>query len=125
MEAVTTFVTSTLPAALVALPLPKTFAGFMKLTQNEWLQLLPFFVTLLVIVYTANAFLGFGGAAKRANHYQDLDKKKVVHKVSLGGKEKLVLCRCWKSKSFPYCDGSHNAHVNDGSDNAGPLIVSL
>ena len=25
---------------------------------------------------------------------------------------KLVMCRCWKSNTFPYCDGSHNAHVS-------------
>ena len=124
MEAIANFVTKTLPATLVALPLPKTFGGFLELTQKEWIQLLPFIVTLVVVVYTANAFLGFGGVAKRANHYQDLDKKKVVHNVSLGDKDKLVLCRCWKSKNFPYCDGSHNAHVNDGSDNSGPLIVT-
>jgi CDGSH-type Zn-finger protein len=23
---------------------------------------------------------------------------------------KLVMCRCWKSEKFPYCDGAHNAH---------------
>ena len=23
-----------------------------------------------------------------------------------------ALCRCWKSKTFPYCDGSHAKHGN-------------
>ena len=56
---------------------------------------------------------------------------------------KKVFCRCWKSKTFPYCDGSHvgvrcaavralcgtNAscpaqHNQETGDNLGPLIVT-
>ena len=36
---------------------------------------------------------------------------------------KKVFCRCWKSKTFPYCDGSHVAHNKETGDNLGPLIV--
>mmetsp|Transcript_77577 Transcript_77577/g.203680 ORF Transcript_77577/g.203680 Transcript_77577/m.203680 type:complete len:101 (-) Transcript_77577:68-370(-) len=36
---------------------------------------------------------------------------------------KLVFCRCWKSKKFPYCDGAHAAHNKLTGDNVGPLIV--
>uniref|UniRef100_A0A0G4HSV7 Iron-binding zinc finger CDGSH type domain-containing protein n=1 Tax=Chromera velia CCMP2878 TaxID=1169474 RepID=A0A0G4HSV7_9ALVE len=36
---------------------------------------------------------------------------------------KLVMCRCWKSTSFPYCDGSHTAHNQETNDNVGPLIL--
>ena len=25
-------------------------------------------------------------------------------------KSKIALCRCWKSKKFPYCDGSHREY---------------
>lgn len=37
--------------------------------------------------------------------------------------DKKVFCRCWKSKTFPLCDGSHNAHNECCKDNVGPLIV--
>ena len=36
---------------------------------------------------------------------------------------KKVYCRCWKSKKFPHCDGSHVAHNRETGDNVGPLIV--
>mmetsp|Transcript_42416 Transcript_42416/g.120911 ORF Transcript_42416/g.120911 Transcript_42416/m.120911 type:complete len:99 (-) Transcript_42416:99-395(-) len=36
---------------------------------------------------------------------------------------KLVYCRCWRSKTFPYCDGSHAAHNKLTGDNVGPLII--
>ena len=58
---------------------------------------------------------------------------------------KKVYCRCWKSKTFPLCDGSHVAvrpafalrlhprrsraaalaqHNKETGDNLGPLIVT-
>jgi len=37
--------------------------------------------------------------------------------------KKAVFCRCWKSKKFPYCDGSHNKHNESTQDNVGPLII--
>jgi len=37
--------------------------------------------------------------------------------------QKTVFCRCWRSKKFPYCDGSHNDHNKETGDNVGPLIV--
>ena len=36
---------------------------------------------------------------------------------------KVVMCRCWKSKKFPYCDGSHTEHNSACGDNVGPLII--
>ena len=39
------------------------------------------------------------------------------------GKGKLVMCRCWKSKCFPYCDGSHVQHNKETGDNVGPLVI--
>lgn len=36
---------------------------------------------------------------------------------------KVVMCRCWKSSTFPYCDGSHNNHNKETGDNVGPLII--
>lgn len=31
--------------------------------------------------------------------------------------------RCWKSKTFPYCDGAHNEHNKKTGDNVGPVVV--
>ncbi|CAF1399937.1 unnamed protein product [Adineta ricciae] len=33
-------------------------------------------------------------------------------------------CRCWKSKKFPFCDGSHNAWNKETGDNVGPLVIT-
>ena len=33
------------------------------------------------------------------------------------------ILRCWKSKKFPYCDGSHAKHNSLTGDNVGPLII--
>lgn len=52
------------------------------------------------------------------------DQPKVVDTLDvedLGNKS--VFCRCWKSKKFPYCDGSHAAHNKECGDNVGPLII--
>jgi CDGSH-type Zn-finger protein len=36
---------------------------------------------------------------------------------------KKSMCRCWKSKKFPYCDGAHVKHNKETGDNVGPLII--
>jgi len=37
--------------------------------------------------------------------------------------KKLSLCRCWKSKTFPICDGTHKQHNRDNDDNCGPVCI--
>jgi CDGSH-type Zn-finger protein len=29
------------------------------------------------------------------------------HTVTIDASEKIALCRCWHSKKFPFCDGTH------------------
>lgn len=41
------------------------------------------------------------------------------HEVTLSEGQTVALCRCWKSKKFPYCDGSHR----ELDDSKGPVIV--
>mmetsp|Transcript_35135 Transcript_35135/g.59145 ORF Transcript_35135/g.59145 Transcript_35135/m.59145 type:complete len:100 (-) Transcript_35135:214-513(-) len=53
------------------------------------------------------------------------DEAKVVTMLKCGEIEgKAVMCRCWKSKTFPYCDAAHVAHNKATGDNVGPLIIS-
>lgn len=38
-------------------------------------------------------------------------------------KPKVCYCRCWKSKKFPYCDGSHREYNAETGDNLGPMVI--
>lgn len=40
-------------------------------------------------------------------------------KITVKSGDTVALCRCWQSKKFPFCDGSHNKL----EDNVGPIIV--
>lgn len=54
----------------------------------------------------------------------DKENPKVVNSVSINDIEKqAVYCRCWKSATFPLCNGAHMAHNKETGDNVGPLIV--
>ena len=66
-------------------------------------------------------------AQKRINNKIDLDSPKVatMEKLAKDDNEKKVYCRCWKSVTFPLCDGSHMKHNKEFEDNVGPLIVTV
>ncbi|CAM9677413.1 unnamed protein product [Ectocarpus sp. 6 AP-2014] len=96
----------------------------------------------LVTLGCANAFVVPAGrtvvraetarAAEKINTIEfELDKPKAsqassgvvtMDSVDAGGKK--VYCRCWKSGTFPLCDGAHVKHNEATGDNVGPLIVS-
>jgi CDGSH-type Zn-finger protein len=37
--------------------------------------------------------------------------------------DSIAFCRCWRSKKFPLCDGSHNTFNKQMGDNVGPICL--
>ncbi|EKX43954.1 hypothetical protein GUITHDRAFT_72700 [Guillardia theta CCMP2712] len=61
----------------------------------------------------------------KINHKIELDNPKVATTDTIEPGQKVVYCRCWKSATFPKCDGAHNKHNQETGDNVGPLIVNV
>uniref|UniRef100_A0A8V0YYL6 CDGSH iron-sulfur domain-containing protein 2 n=1 Tax=Gallus gallus TaxID=9031 RepID=A0A8V0YYL6_CHICK len=94
---------------------------------SEWLRLLPFLGVLALLGYLAvRPFLPKKKQQKDSLINLKIQKEnpKVVNEINI---EDLCLtkayCRCWRSKTFPVCDGSHNKHNELTGDNVGPLIL--
>ncbi|XP_072988588.1 CDGSH iron-sulfur domain-containing protein NEET [Typha latifolia] len=53
------------------------------------------------------------------------EEGKVVDSVVLADLSKplTAYCRCWRSGTFPLCDGSHVKHNKATGDNVGPLLL--
>jgi CDGSH-type Zn-finger protein len=51
-----------------------------------------------------------------------IDFDEIKAKVAAG--EKVSLCRCYRSKRFPYCDGSHIKHNEETGDNIAPAVLT-
>ncbi|XP_025023444.1 CDGSH iron-sulfur domain-containing protein 2 isoform X1 [Python bivittatus] len=136
-----------LPAYLKRLPLPESVGGFLRLTEihgtvllinrhffqgksqvSEWLRLLPFLGVLALLGYLAiRPFLPKKKQQKDSLINLKIQKEnpKVVNEINIEDlcHTKAVYCRCWRSKTFPVCDGSHNKHNESTGDNVGPLIL--
>ncbi|KAJ7975594.1 CDGSH iron-sulfur domain-containing protein NEET [Quillaja saponaria] len=52
-------------------------------------------------------------------------EEKVVDAVVVTelSKPLTAYCRCWRSGTFPLCDGSHVKHNKANGDNVGPLLL--
>uniref|UniRef100_A0A8C3J8C7 CDGSH iron-sulfur domain-containing protein 2 n=1 Tax=Calidris pygmaea TaxID=425635 RepID=A0A8C3J8C7_9CHAR len=123
LESLARIVKVQLPAYLKRLPLPESVGGFIRLTVSEWLRLLPFLGVLALLGYLAvRPFLPKKKQQKDSLINLKIQKEnpKVVNEINI---EDLCLtkayCRCWRSKTFPVCDGSHNKHNELTGDNAG------
>ncbi|TDH69259.1 hypothetical protein CCR75_002581 [Bremia lactucae] len=130
MDAIRRYLKTSLPRYLKGLPLPRTFSGFLKLKYDDWMYLAPLLITILALGLTL--FAGKNSTKPgRLNRKVQLEKEKVVDFISLPDVEEIIktkgkctLCRCWKSKNFPYCDGAHLKHNKETSDNVGPLVLT-
>mmetsp|Transcript_43472 Transcript_43472/g.98254 ORF Transcript_43472/g.98254 Transcript_43472/m.98254 type:complete len:107 (-) Transcript_43472:287-607(-) len=84
-------------------------------------------IGMLIIIVIGEGNLN---VKQRINKKVKLNEAKVVDKATLedladrtkDGKP-VAFCRCWKSKTFPYCDGSHASWNTEAKDNTGPLLV--
>ncbi|XP_060524314.1 CDGSH iron-sulfur domain-containing protein 2 homolog isoform X2 [Cylas formicarius] len=109
-----------LPNYFSNLPIPDSFG------VKDWLALLPPTAATAGVGYLA--YKAFCPKARQSsskiNHSVQLSNPKVVDAIDVEDiVEKAAFCRCWKSKNWPYCDGSHADHNKETSDNVGPVIV--
>ncbi|KAG8519435.1 CDGSH iron-sulfur domain-containing protein 2, partial [Galemys pyrenaicus] len=128
LESVARIVKVQLPAYLKRLPVPESITGFARLTVAEWLRLLPFLGVLALLGYLAvRPFLPKKKQQKDSLINLKIQKEnpKVVNEINIEDLclTKAAYCRCWRSKTFPACDGSHNKHNELTGDNVGPLIL--
>ncbi|XP_046359402.1 CDGSH iron-sulfur domain-containing protein 2 homolog B-like [Haliotis rufescens] len=126
MESVSTLVRVSLPTYLKNLPIPDSFGGIANLTGQDWLSLIPFVGTVSLIVYVT--VQAFKPKVEKKNFPVNLkiqkENAKVVNMVDIEDLgDKVSYCRCWRSKKFPLCDGSHNKHNDEMGDNVGPLVL--
>merc|ERR1712079_335913 len=115
-----------IPSYLHSLPVPDSLLGWFSLSISDWARLVPFGVAVGGLSYLSLQGLvnapGVGPAIKEK--LIKMKCPKVVDTIDIEDMgDKGVFCRCWKSKKFPYCDGSHAKHNTETGDNVGPLIV--
>ncbi|KAL3876347.1 hypothetical protein ACJMK2_034206 [Sinanodonta woodiana] len=126
MEAISHFVRVSISEYFKNLPVPDSFVGFASLTATEWLTLLPFVGTLSLLIYvTVQAFKAKPVPEDtKVNRKIQKESSKVVNMVDIEDLgDKVSYCRCWRSKKFPLCDGSHTKHNEETGDNVGPLVL--
>mmetsp|Transcript_2417 Transcript_2417/g.3708 ORF Transcript_2417/g.3708 Transcript_2417/m.3708 type:complete len:115 (-) Transcript_2417:101-445(-) len=78
------------------------------------------FVVLLVM--TRKAKSGIINPSIKKDQEKVVDMVNVAD-VAFNDKGVAAYCRCWRSKTFPLCDGSHNAFNKEVGDNVAPLVL--
>lgn len=98
----------------------------MLANRSEWLQMLPVVSTVTLLIYIAYQRFHSKPSPKDSwiNPKVQKEISKVVNMVDIEElADKTAYCRCWRSKRFPLCDGSHSKHNDDTGDNVGPLVL--
>ncbi|KAI0983962.1 hypothetical protein GJ496_011339 [Pomphorhynchus laevis] len=137
MNYISNAITKDIPDYLRNLPLPTSLIGFLDLTLTQWFELLPLFTSIVSISYfTYRDVISRVRPSKDPveriiNEYIKKDEAKVVNKVDMKSlaesfetKQTVAFCRCWRSETFPYCDGAHNLLNAELGENVGPLVIT-
>ncbi|XP_011498081.1 PREDICTED: CDGSH iron-sulfur domain-containing protein 2 homolog [Ceratosolen solmsi marchali] len=128
MEPIAHLVKVSVPNYLSNLPIPDSIGGWFQLGVKDWFSLIPPTAVLVGIGYMS--YLSFcpkarKGNCKRVNSKIKLLNNKVVDVLDIENiTENVAFCRCWKTKNWPYCDGSHAGHNSKCNDNLGPLVIN-
>ncbi|CAG9764377.1 unnamed protein product [Ceutorhynchus assimilis] len=127
MQPIAHLVKVTIPDYLGNLPIPDSIGGWFRLSFKDWLALIPPTAVAAGLGYTFyKAFCPKAreGGPRRVNHVVQLSNPKVVDAIDVEDiADQAAFCRCWKSKNWPYCDGTHATHNKQHGDNVGPVIV--
>lgn len=127
MQPFASLVKVTIPNYLSSLPIPDTIGGWFRLGVKDWATLIPPTAAVAGLTYvTYLAFCPHGRPQPNCKVNKNILKTnpKVVDTFDIEDiTEKAVFCRCWRTKNWPYCDGSHGPHNKETGDNVGPLVV--
>ncbi|KAA0709683.1 CDGSH iron-sulfur domain-containing protein 1 [Triplophysa tibetana] len=98
----------------------------LRVSKGKVITIVPVTVAAVVSTYMLTRFFsGQSDPKSRINQTINIDSPKVVHSFDVEDMgNKVIYCRCWRSKKFPYCDGSHGKHNKETGDNIGPLIIT-
>ncbi|KAM4621750.1 CDGSH iron-sulfur domain-containing protein 1 [Polymixia lowei] len=112
-------------SAIPQLPMPSLPSTGFRISKDQLIVAVPVAVMAAAGGFLLSRYLNGRSCKKgQVNTCISKDSPKVVHSFDMEDiSTKAVYCRCWKSKKFPYCDGSHTKHNEETGDNVGPLII--